>query len=154
MRRVIRAVCVAAIVAAAWSAAMADMNIETVPVGNPGNAGELSGSGAGGYGPDRICGAVDYEYNIGKYEVTAGQYTEFLNAVAVTDTYGLYNTNMDTSSYGCQIQRSGSSGSYSYSVAGDWTNRPVNYVSWGDAARQSHTPERSPRGIDPAVSPW
>ncbi|MGB2985088.1 MAG: hypothetical protein WBE26_04325, partial [Phycisphaerae bacterium] len=31
------------------------MVIETVPVGNPGNAGELSGEGAGGYGPDRIC---------------------------------------------------------------------------------------------------
>ena len=41
---------------------------------------------------DRICGSVGYNYNIGKYEVTAGQYTEFLNAVARTDTYGLYNT--------------------------------------------------------------
>ena len=30
---------------------------------------------------------------------------------------------------------SGSSGSYSYSVAADWADRPVNYVSWGDAAR-------------------
>lgn len=48
------------------------VNIETVPVGNPGNAGELSGEGAGGSGPDRICGAVGYTYNIGKYEVTAG----------------------------------------------------------------------------------
>ena len=35
-----------------------------------------------------------YTYNIGKYEVTAGQYTAFLNAVAGVDTYGLYNTNM------------------------------------------------------------
>jgi len=134
MSRVFQIVCVAAIVAALGSAAMA-VDIETVSVGNPGNAGELSGSGAGGYGPNRICGAVDYAYNIGKYEVTAGQYMEFLNAVAATDTYGLYNTSMDTSSYGCQIQRSGSSGSYTYSIAGDWANRPVNYVSWGDAAR-------------------
>jgi len=78
---------------------------------------------------------VDYTYNIGKYEVTAGQYTEFLNKVAATDTYGLYNTSMWSSSYGCKIQRSGSSGSYTYSVAGDWANRPVNYVSWGDSAR-------------------
>ena len=111
------------------------VNIETVSVGNPGNAGELSGGCAGGYGPDRICGAVDYTYNIGKYEVTAGQYTEFLNAVAATDTYGLYNTNMWSSSYGCKIERTGSSGSYTYSVASDYANRPVNYVSWGDAAR-------------------
>ncbi|MDM8004619.1 MAG: hypothetical protein QUV05_00485, partial [Phycisphaerae bacterium] len=52
--------------------------IETVPVGNPGNVGELSGAGAGGYGEDRICGAVSYGYRIGKYEVTAGQYCAFL----------------------------------------------------------------------------
>lgn len=109
-------------------------SLEMVPVGNPGNAGELSGAGAsGGYGPDRICGAVDYVYHIGKYEVTAGQYTEFLNAVAATDTYGLYNSNMWTGVYG--IRRSGSSGSYAYSVAADAANRPVNFVSWGDAAR-------------------
>ncbi|MBN1513521.1 MAG: SUMF1/EgtB/PvdO family nonheme iron enzyme [Phycisphaerae bacterium] len=116
-------------------AASANIVIDTVPVGNPGNAGELSGSGAGGSGPDRICGAVDYVYNIGKYEVTAGQYTAFLNAVAAADPYGLYNTNMWSDTYGCRIQRSGSSGSYTYSVAGDWANRPVNNVSWGDSAR-------------------
>jgi len=114
-------------------------SLETVPVGNPGNAGELSGSGAdGGYGPNRVCGAVSYTYKIGKYEVTAGQYTAFLNAVAKTDTYGLYNTSMDTAVfpyYGCNIKRSGDSGSYTYSVASDWANRPVHYVSWGDSAR-------------------
>ncbi|MBN1489479.1 MAG: hypothetical protein JXA69_06125, partial [Phycisphaerae bacterium] len=81
------------------------VNIETVPVGNPGNAGEWSGQSYGGCGPDRVCGAVDYTYNIGKYEVTAGQYTAFLNKVAATDAYGLYNTNMWSSSYGCKIQR-------------------------------------------------
>ena len=117
--------------------------METVPVGNPGNAGELSGAGVGGIGPDRICGAVAYEYNIGKYEVTAGQYTEFLNAVAGTDTYGLYNTEMwSYAEYGCKIERytgSGTSGDpYQYQVAADWRNRPVNYVSWGDAARSAN----------------
>ncbi len=126
------AVCACAVTASA------NVVIDTVTVGNPGNTGELSGSGAGGYGPDRICGAVDYVYNIGKYEVTAGQYTAFLNAVAATDTYGLYNTNMWSSQYGCKIERTGSSGSYSYSVAPDWANRPVNYVSWGDSARFSN----------------
>ena len=35
------------------------MDMPFVTVGNPGNAGELSGAGAGGYGPNRICGAVD-----------------------------------------------------------------------------------------------
>jgi len=111
------------------------VDVETVTVGNPGNAGELSGSGAGGYGDDRICGSVGYTYNIGKYEVTAGQYIEFLNAVAATDTHGLYNSSMWSDSFGCKIQRSGAPGTYTYSVAGDWANRPVNYVSWGDSAR-------------------
>ena len=111
------------------------VTIATVPVGNAGNAGELSGSGAGGYGPDRICGSVGYNYNIGKYEVTAGQYTEFLSAVAATDTYTLYNTEMSNTSYGSGITRVGVSGSYTYSVASDFIYRPVNYVSWGDSAR-------------------
>ncbi len=118
------------------------VDIDTVTVGNPGNAGELSGSAAGDYGPDRICGAVDYVYEIGKYEVTAGQYTEFLNAVAASDPYGLYNPEMDGDREGCQITRNGSSGNYTYDFSGrpagtpaDWENRPVNYISWGDAAR-------------------
>ena len=33
------------------------------------------------------------------------------------------------------IMRSGTPGNYTYSVAPDWANRPVNYVSWGDSAR-------------------
>jgi formylglycine-generating enzyme len=119
------------------------VTIDTVPVGNPGNAGELSGAGAGGYGPDRICGAVGYTYNIGKYEVTAGQYCAFLNAVAKTDAYDLYHAFMDSSSYGCKIRQLGTSGSYTYLVDAngdgvedaDWVKRPVNYVSWGAAAR-------------------
>jgi len=120
--------------------------IETVPVGNVGNTGEWSGEGYGGFGTPRICGAVDYEYEIGKYEVTAAQYCDFLNAVAKTDTYGLYNPLMDRSPTGCQITQHGTEGSFTYdfsggaveapgSMAADWQNRPVNYVSWGDAAR-------------------
>ena len=37
--------------------------------------------------------------------------------------------------HGANIQRTGSSPNYSYSVAADWANRPVNYVSFWDAAR-------------------
>ncbi len=100
-------------------------SLETVPVGHPGNAGD---SRHGGYG------AVAYEYRIGRFEVTAGQYCEFLNAVAATDTYMLYNVEMGND-YGCKIRRSGSQGSFVYSVEPEWANRPVNFVSWGDAAR-------------------
>jgi len=102
-----------------------------VPVGNPGNAPDTRYATPG-------YGAVAYEYNIGKYEVTAGQYTAFLNAVAGVDTYALYNTDMSDTGLGSGIARTGGGtvGSpYTYSVATAFTNRPVNYVSWGDAAR-------------------
>jgi len=112
--------------------------IDTVTVGDPGNLGEPAGEGAGGFGPDRITGAVNYTYNIGKSEVTAGQYTEFLSAVAATDTYALYDELMWTDGYGCKIERSGTPGTYTYAVAPDRANRPVNFVSWGDAARFSN----------------
>ena len=129
--RILRtAILLAATLVLAASATRADFTIDTVHVGNTGNPDDTHGDGYGG---------VAYEYNIGTYEVTAGQYTEFLNAVAGVDTYGLYNTSMWSSDYGCKIERyagSGTSGApYQYRVAADWANRPANYVSWGDAAR-------------------
>jgi hypothetical protein len=41
----------------------------------------------------------------------------------------------DLGSYGSNILRSGPPGNYIYSVAADWANRPVNYVTFWDAAR-------------------
>ncbi|MHC4697179.1 MAG: DUF4215 domain-containing protein [Planctomycetota bacterium] len=113
------------------------VDIQMVTVGNPGNTGENSGGCVpGGYGGCRTCGEVQYVYNIGTFEITAGEYTEFLNAVAdEEDIYGLYKSYMWSTAEGCKIERNGTSGSYTYTVAGDWSNRPVNYVSWGDAAR-------------------
>lgn len=131
--------------------ACAQVSIETVTVGHPGNAGELSGAGAGGFGPDRICGAVSYVYNIGKFEVTAAQYTVFLSAVAADDTYGLYQTAMWNDSFGCGIERHGAPGTYTYSVAGDSADRPVNYVSWGDAARYANWLHNGQPGLDVPV---
>lgn len=101
--------------------------IEMVPVGNSGNAPDTRYNGI-------AVGSVGYDYLIGKYEVTAGQYTEFLNAVAQADPNGLYNTGLALSN-GANIQRSGASPNFSYSVAADWANRPVNYVGVWDAAR-------------------
>ncbi|MGD2110789.1 MAG: SUMF1/EgtB/PvdO family nonheme iron enzyme, partial [Phycisphaerae bacterium] len=141
MNRVMRFAAMAAVVLACVAAAQA-VEIQTVSVGNSGNEGELSGTGAGGFGPDRICGAVDYVYNIGTFEVTAGQYRDFLNAVdpAGSNPYGIYNSNMDSSEYGCQITWNAGSSIYDFSgrpsgTEVDWVDRPVNYVSWGDAAR-------------------
>ena len=102
--------------------------LETVRVGNPGNAGDFVQF-------QGTFGAVPYAFAIGKYEVTAGQYAAFLNATAATDPHGLYDTRMWTHAEGCKIERTGTPGSYAYSVASDWANRPVNFVSWGDAAR-------------------
>ena len=123
MKSKVMTMCLVMAVLAIGSAAMA-VDIETVPVGNAGNAADSTG-----------YGSMAYEYNIGKYEVTAGQYVAFLSSVAATDAYGLYNSSMWSNTYGCKIQRSGTSGSYTYGVASDYANRPVNYVSWGDSAR-------------------
>ena len=119
------------LVAALWAAfaltsslqAQPLVNIETVTVGDAGNAADATG-----------YGAVGYEFNIAKYEVTIGQYTTFLNAVAATDTYSLYNPNMATNLNIAGITQAGSSGSFSYSALGSG-NRPISYVSWFDAAR-------------------
>ena len=131
VRGATRVAIVAAMVLVATGAAQAAITIPTVTVGNPGNAADTR------YDPSGY-GSVAYTYNIGKYEVTAGQYTAFLNAVAGVDTYALYNTVMSRTDYGSGIARSGGGtvgNPYTYSVATAFTNRPVNYVSWGDAAR-------------------
>jgi len=101
----------------------AQITIPTVTVGNPGNPNDSTG-----------YGGVSYVYNIAVTEVNLFQYTAFLNAVAATDTYNLYNTNMGTVLAIAGISRSGSSGNYTYAVVGSG-NRPVTYVSWFDAAR-------------------
>ena len=76
---------------------------------------------------------------MGKYDVTLGQYAQFLNAVAKTDTYGLYNWLMGaTRPFPFGISRSGGPGSFTYAVTGSAAgkdNMPVFDVTWGDAAR-------------------
>jgi sulfatase modifying factor 1 len=117
------------------------VNIETVTVGDTGNVADVTG-----------YGAVAYKYNIGKYEVTIGQYSAFLNSVAsvTSDSYivNLWNANMATDLNIAGISRSGDgslASPYIYSVIGpsgitpagasSAGNRPISYVSWFDAAR-------------------
>ena len=132
-KAILRVIAVASVLVWGFTV-QAEVVIETVFVANVGNPDDTHGDGYGG---------VDYVYSIGKFEITAGQYTEFLNAVAATDTYGLYNQEMWTNEYGCKIRRTGDPDSYTYLVDADgddvedaaWVDRPVNFVSWGDAAR-------------------
>ena len=103
--------------------ASALISIDTVAVGNAGNPNDTTG-----------YGSVGYTYGIGTYEVTLSQYCAFLNSVAASDTYSLYNVNMGVNANIAGITRSGVSGSYTYSVTGSGS-RPVTYVSWYDSAR-------------------
>jgi formylglycine-generating enzyme required for sulfatase activity len=112
-------------------------SLSFVTVGNPGNAADprVEDDGMTGFG------GVAYTYRMGMFDVTAAQYTQFLNAVAKTDTFGLYNSSMANSpnagatAVGCGIIRLGAPGSYTYGVTRGEENDPVNYVSWIDAAR-------------------
>jgi sulfatase modifying factor 1 len=106
------------------------VTIDTVTVGDAGNAADTTG-----------YGAVADVFAIGKYEVTIGQYNTFLNSVASFNSksylVNLWNAGMATDQNVAGISRTGSGtlGSpYNYSVIGSG-NRPVTYVSWFDAAR-------------------
>ncbi len=105
------------------------VTIDTVPIGNPGNANDpLSGN---------LYGGVAYNYRIGTTEVTNAQYAEFLNAKAASDPLLLYNENMGIDGRG-GITRSGHgtiSNPYVYATKTDMGNKPVNYVNWYDSIR-------------------
>lgn len=117
------------------------VTFDWVEVGNIGNVNDVHGDiFRDGYG------GVDYQYRIAAHEVTNAQYVEFLNDVAASDPYSLYNQHMDTTTWG-GITRSGSPGSFTYSVKPDaiglgpggtnytYASKPVVYVSWLDAIR-------------------
>ena len=97
--------------------------VDWVTVGDPGNACETQAEGC--------FGAVANGFRIGKYEVTNAQYAEFLNAVAVDDTNGLYNTDMGFD----QILRGGAPGNYTYTAFGGNENKPITSFSFYDALR-------------------
>jgi formylglycine-generating enzyme required for sulfatase activity len=110
-------------------------SIAFASIGNPGNANDAADGDQNTAGIQNY-GAVPYTFAMDKYDITTAQYTQFLNAVAATDTYSLYNAHMALSgSIGCGITRSGVSGSYTYGIVAGHDNYPVNYVGWGDAAR-------------------
>jgi formylglycine-generating enzyme required for sulfatase activity len=110
--------------------------IEWVPIGDAGNLDDTTG-----------FGAVAYDYQISKYEITNEQYTEFLNAKAASDPLGLYNLNMGDARINLPsgdsaccvghggITRSGIPGNYTYSAIANREDMPVNWVSFYDTLR-------------------
>jgi formylglycine-generating enzyme required for sulfatase activity len=103
--------------------------IETVTVGNPGNAGEVQSQGT--------FGAVPYNFRIGKFEVTNAQYTEFLNGVDSTgaNTLALYNSSMSSDAHGGINFNGGAANGAKYEIKSGRDNNPVVFVSWYDSIR-------------------
>ncbi len=96
------------------------VSIDWVTVGNPGNLADTTG-----------FGAVAYSYKISKYEVTNGQYVEFLNAVAAENPHSLYEQSL----MGGAITQSGLSGNYTYATVSGRANEPVTGANWGASLR-------------------
>jgi len=121
-----------AVLVLAGASAHAQFMIDWVTVGDPGNEGQTQTYTNGG---TLTFGAVADSFQIMKFEFTNSQYAVFLNSVAATDTYGLYNENMAGNARGGISRGMTHTGSYTYKVKAGMGDKPVNYVSWFDAAR-------------------
>lgn len=108
------------------SVATAQTQIEWATVGDAGNLPDTLG-----------YGSVATVYKIGRYEVTNLQYCEFLNAIDPegANALGLYNPLMGTDSRGGIQHASAELSGRKYSPRPNMANKPVNFVSWFDAAR-------------------
>ena len=104
-------------------------SIVWVTVGDPGNTADTT-----------TYGAVASSFQIMKFEFTNQQYTNFLNSVDPngTNPNSVYNTNQGSNARGgISFASSAASGS-KYAVKTNMGDKPVNYVSWWDAARVSN----------------
>lgn len=92
-------------------------------------------------------GAVNYNYRIGKFEITNDEYVEFLNAVARDDhdasnayfvntvDMGLYSPLMETEVPNNGISRNAVFPDYYYASLRGMNKKPVVFISYVDAAR-------------------
>ncbi|BBO32081.1 formylglycine-generating enzyme family protein [Lacipirellula parvula] len=106
------------------------VDIHWVTVGNPGNFG-----GPETYG--RVFGSVAYAYEIGRFEVTNGQYAEFLNSKdpAGTNSLSLYHASMASDANGGILLNASAALGAKFETKPGYQSHPVNFVSWFDAAR-------------------
>ena len=113
------------------------MDIAFAPVGNIGNANDETG-----------YGSVGYAFSIGKFEITIGEYTQFLNAVLpqipnASESYlsTLYSEKYmsNNSKFQDTIDRSGTgtdADPFVYTVSSQSTSdQPMPWVTWYSAAR-------------------
>jgi formylglycine-generating enzyme required for sulfatase activity len=107
------------------------VTIDWVTVGDPGNTADTAPAG---------YGAVATSFQIMKYEWTNSQYVDFLNSVDAngTNPNSVYNTNMGSDARGGISFTSGAASGSKYAVKTNMGDKPVNNVSWFDAARVSN----------------
>ncbi|MEI6658149.1 MAG: SUMF1/EgtB/PvdO family nonheme iron enzyme [Planctomycetota bacterium] len=107
------------------------VTIDWRTVGDPGNTADTAPAG---------YGAVADAFQIMKYEFTNQQYTDFLNSVDAggTNPNSVYNTSMGSNARGGISFTSGAASGSKYAVKTNMGDKPVNYVSWFDAARVSN----------------
>ena len=107
------------------------VTIDWLTVGDPGNAADTAPAG---------YGAVADAFQIMKYEFTNQQYTEFLNSVDPngTNPNSVYNSNMGSGARGGISFTSGAASGSKYAARSNMGGKPVNFVSWFDAARVSN----------------
>ena len=82
-------------------------------------------------------GAVAYEFRIMKFEFTNAEYARFLNIVDPTgaNAQSLWHTNMNNGVGGGISQNLGLGNGSKYVVKTNFADKPVNAVTWYDAAR-------------------
>jgi sulfatase modifying factor 1 len=106
------------------------VTIDWVTVGDPGNTADTTGD-------PNPAGAVADSFRIMKFEWTNSQYVQFLNAVDPDglNPQGIWNGNMGSNARGGISFTSGNSPGSKYAAKTNMGDKPVNYVSWFDAAR-------------------
>jgi sulfatase modifying factor 1 len=106
--------------------AHAQVTIDWVTVGDPGNTADTTG-----------YGAVTDSFQIMKFEFTNAQYADFLNAVdpSGSNPNSVYKLDMGSNARGGISFTSGAASGSKYAIRTNMGDKPVNYVSWFDAAR-------------------
>ncbi len=114
----------------AHSVTVRGIELDLVTVGSANNAADTTTYRTSG------AGAVAYDYQIGKYEITAAQWAAFLNQVDPqgVNTYSLWNTNQKNNLMGGAINNNGVGVGNRYVVTAGAT-KPIVQLTWRSAAR-------------------